>query len=716
MSDIHMKREGPAVVLAVVLACALWPATAGADQAADAFDAWNAAFLVQNSGQTYYATTVTTAGTMRSGTWVGALDIAVAEDAYQRTHSADDRQRVSALLTTFVAAEGTDWSQDTWDDDLAWMVIAVLRGYQITGDGSLLTIAENNWNVAYDRGWDTKYGGGGVWEDLGHVTPTFNQPSKCCLSNDPLIKMGLVLYRMTGNTSYLDKAEGMYAWIRSKLFDATTGLINECLAFKDANDTTGFVQTSDNAYNSGSFLEAADDLYRITGVQSYYDDALLTVTHRVTENPILHDNGQGERQWAYRFVKGLSEFATYQGLWPQYASWLQNNANAAWSQRDALNVTWNDWTNPTPLPGANGVAHSDDVVPLCTSSAAAIWQMLPPASAPPFSGVYELRNLASGLSLGVSGSANGGAVVQSVFDGGSESFWTLVPSSGGYYEIKNVSSGLLLDVQADSYALGATVVQALPEAHGQGNDQWLPVSNVDGSYSFFSLSSALALDDPQSSTAPGTSPDQWSGNGTMAQSFALISHVQVDAGASAGPDSSVDAAGMGSETGAGIDAGAGSGMAEIDAASADEASTSDAPSGGAGGIDASAGIAASGAPQSSAGALEAQRSGGCTSATTSRTGSSRAAITSGLLVLLALVAKRRCRSRRARGRRKKALVGAAGGAMRCVRDVTIPCKNAMPECKHGRPSAADSHAQRRNRRRLRHRLRPAGRKSHRRCV
>ena len=40
----------------------------------------------------YYATTVTTAGTTRQGTWVGALDIAIAEDRYLYTHSAADRR------------------------------------------------------------------------------------------------------------------------------------------------------------------------------------------------------------------------------------------------------------------------------------------------------------------------------------------------------------------------------------------------------------------------------------------------------------------------------------------------------------------------------------------------------------------------------------------------------------------------------------------------
>jgi predicted alpha-1,6-mannanase (GH76 family) len=535
MKRLSSSNRPLLVTCAAITISSAAASSARADRAADAFDAWNAAFLVTTGGSTYYSTTVTTAGTTRSGTWVGALDIAVAEDAYQNTHSAADRQLVSDLVTTFIAKEGTSWNGDTWNDDIAWMVIAVLRGYQITGNPQFLMVAETNWNMAYDRGWDTKYGGGGVWEDMNHVTPVFNQPSKCNLSNNPLIKTGLVLYRMTGDSTYLVKSQGMYAWIRKTLFDAQTGLVNECLAFKTPDDTAGFVQTSDNAYNSGSFLEAADGLYRATGDQSYLDDAVLAINHRIAKEPIMHDGGQGERQWQYRILRGLTEFANYHDKWSTYQTWLQNNANAAWTERDSLNITWNDWTQPTPLPGANGVTHDNDVVPLCTSSAAAVWQMFPPASSPSLSGIFEIRNSASQLSLTVGGASTGAAVVQQAFSGDAFALWNFVPGAGGYFAIQNVGSGLVIQIDAGSYALGAQVTQGRPAVNGQGNDWWLPVDGGDGSYFFYNLASTLALDDPGQSAAAETQFDQWAGNGTAAQKFTLIPHaVSGDGGADAG--------------------------------------------------------------------------------------------------------------------------------------------------------------------------------------
>ena len=55
-----------------------------------------------------------------------------------------------------------------------------------------------------------------------------------------------------------------------------------------------------------------------------------------------------------------------------------------------------------------------------------------------------------------------------------------------------------------------------------GNDQWLPVQNPNGTYSFFNLNSLQALDVPNGSTASGTQLDQWFGNSTSAQEFNLI--------------------------------------------------------------------------------------------------------------------------------------------------------------------------------------------------
>ena len=214
--------------------------------------AWNNAFLVQNNGQAYYTDELKSTGTERAGEWVQALDINVAQDVYDRTHAPADRQLADTLVTTLLADEGTDWtSWDGWNDNIAWMLTAVIRGYQQTGDPGWLTVAEDQWNATYNRGWTSD--GGGIWENS-------DQTSKCALSNDPMIFTAVWLYELTGDGSYLTRAEAIYSWVRATLVDPATGVVNECLSFPDGPGGPTSLSTSDNAYNAGSFIEAADNL------------------------------------------------------------------------------------------------------------------------------------------------------------------------------------------------------------------------------------------------------------------------------------------------------------------------------------------------------------------------------------------------------------------------------------------------------------------------
>ena len=68
------------------------------------------------------------------------------------------------LVTFMIMDNGRDWTPNSWNDDMAWMDLAVLRGYQSSGNPDWLTIAADNWNKTYDRGWSSP-GGGGIWED-----------------------------------------------------------------------------------------------------------------------------------------------------------------------------------------------------------------------------------------------------------------------------------------------------------------------------------------------------------------------------------------------------------------------------------------------------------------------------------------------------------------------------------------------------------------------
>ena len=487
------------------------PAQAAALPSPDTvFQAWNDNFLVQANGETYYTNQLKSQGTARAGTWIAALDIQVAQDVYERTRNAADRQRVQDLIATFLKYEGTDWtSWDTWNDDVAWMITTVLRGYQETGDTSLLNLATDQWNKTYDRGW-TGDGGGGIWEEMN------SKFSKCSLSNNPMISTAVSLYLITGDGNYLTKAQAIYDWVKKNIVNGSTGVVNECIAFPNGPGGATELQASDNAYNAGSFIEAADNLYRVTSNTMYRDDAQRTADHFLNTVPIVANNGGRGSSYQYWLFKGISDFCTDANLCSRYDAYMRSNATQAWNMRNSANLTWNDWTKPTNESNPDAFEMEGMV---------GLFQVLPNTDPSPFSGNYKIENVTSGLSLGVQGgsTANAAPIVQNPDDGSAGASWSFVPESNGYYEIKNANSGQLLNVSAGSGALGAVVVQWPAGGTSSGNDQWKPVANSDGTWSFYNRNSTLALDDPAGSTTAGTQFAQWSPNDSGNQRFRLVS-------------------------------------------------------------------------------------------------------------------------------------------------------------------------------------------------
>lgn len=361
------------------------PVDARTARAQAAFDAYNAAFLVRTNGQTYYKRSLNDSS--YAGSWVQALEIQLAADAYERTKSIVHKQLVSELITTFLAKENYNWALDTWNDDIAWMTIACLRAYRITGNTALLNKAVSAWNMAYNRGWDSALGGG-IWEEMNL------RDAKCALSNDPMIIAGAALYEITGEPAYLAKCQQIYTWVRNSIFNPANGQVYEGVR------SNGTVLVSDNVYNSGAFINAANCLYKITRDTNYFQDALLAAKHVMENNEILTHHGRGDSCWEDQLVRGLASFARDNGLWGLYGSWLAANADAAWdARRRDLNITWNSWTSPTP---------ADDCFSLECLSAAVIQQVLPALvpGAPEFVIQPADQITANGNTLTISARAN----------------------------------------------------------------------------------------------------------------------------------------------------------------------------------------------------------------------------------------------------------------------------------------------------------------------
>jgi sialate O-acetylesterase len=483
-------------------------------QRADAvFDAWNEAFLVRKKGQTYYVRTLKNLGTESEGSWVFALDVEVAEDAYERTRSPEHRQLLNDVLAGFLAQNNYDWTGDTWNDDVAWMTIALVRGYQLTGNKVYLDKAVKGWNIAYTRGWDTKYGGGGVWENMDNFVHGDGKADKLALSNTSLAIPGVMLYQITGDDSYLKKSEAMYDWIRKNVFNAKTGQVNEGVKWIIGKPDSGWLENSNNVYNSGTFVQAANELHRVTGDPAYYSDAVLAISH-IMKQPVIADKGRYQTQWQYRFIKGMSQFATDNGQWDKYYSWMMQNAEAAWNNRDSNNLTWNDWLHVTDDPKINACE---------TSSAVGIWQVLPPLDRPELSGKFLIQSAGSKLVLAPLSAKPGAPVMLEPSGGSTFAQWSFEPVGGGNFRIQNATDALSIAVDEASFQAGAKIVQQSLQNDRLGGDWWWVVKNSDGTYSFYNHNSNQAIEIPDRAASAGAHLTQNFANDSQAQRFTLIS-------------------------------------------------------------------------------------------------------------------------------------------------------------------------------------------------
>ncbi len=87
------------------------------------------------------------------GFWQEIEQIEGIEDANDRTGGTYNTQ-VTALLNGFVKAHGSKWSDNIYNDDIAWAVIAYTRGYQATGNTEFRTIAQSNFDMMFARAWN----------------------------------------------------------------------------------------------------------------------------------------------------------------------------------------------------------------------------------------------------------------------------------------------------------------------------------------------------------------------------------------------------------------------------------------------------------------------------------------------------------------------------------------------------------------------------------
>ncbi|KAI0799244.1 glycoside hydrolase family 76 protein [Xylaria sp. FL0064] len=358
-------------------------------------------------------------------------------DAFDRTGDPATQTLINNLLTTWLQNTPPPWSWDGWNDDIGWFTLALIRGYQITGNQEFLTQARYGFDYAFGRVWDTQYNGGGIWEqNEGYTTDL----SKCALSNDNLGKVACLIYQSTHNQTYLTQCRQIYDWVWNHLYDYTTGQVNACVA------PDGTVDHGTAAYSQGTFIDYANLLWKITGDQNVKNDArraLDFAKNQLTQNGIFSSTITADyfHTWADKVARGAGNFIRDNQLWNTYYSWM------------------NGWATPTP---------QDNTLITNQFVSAVAWLQYTPVTKPNnIANIHVITNQDTGLAIDSGGTfRNGNSVIQWGLNSGKSQQWQLTQNSDTSWNIVSLDTWQALDCPGGSNEQNLAMIQWQPNRNG----------------------------------------------------------------------------------------------------------------------------------------------------------------------------------------------------------------------------------------------------------
>lgn len=490
--------------LAILSAAPQIIAALSSGDAAAMYEAYNNAFLYTSGSTAYYKKTL--ADSDEDGSWTEDLDIDVVLDAYEVTGDGDKLALLSDLLTTWLTYNPSPWNGDGWNDDIGWYTLALMRGYQYTGNTNFFNQAKAGYDMAFARGWDTAHNGGGIWE----LQPEDDSSpaKKCVLSNNSLGRVACLIYQSTHDTTYLDQCTEIYDWVWHNLFVSSTGEVYGCI------EQDGTIDYGDDPYNQGAMADMANMLWLINNDETFLNDAKIAISYafdKVTANGIF-SSPSNTVGWTDDLTRGMGRTVWNNRLWSIYYPSMVDNANAiVQNKRADLGITWNGWDTPTP-----------EVDTLTTNQVAdaAAWLQWVPANQPnDIAGLHIITNVETGLAIDNMGTFGSGQTVnQWGVNDGQNQRWLLSQNSDTSWNIISTSTWQALDCPGGSNEENLTMIQWQPTRNN--NQRWWIDEQSDGTYKIWNQASQMALDGA-SATDNGAPLIQWGWNGGAQQRWNL---------------------------------------------------------------------------------------------------------------------------------------------------------------------------------------------------
>jgi predicted alpha-1,6-mannanase (GH76 family) len=231
-------------------------------------------FVQDNAGNTGY------------NYWPQAHTLDIFTDAFLRTKNEVYKQRMKSLLNGTRVTNGNKYTNEYYDD-MEWLALASLRGYQATNDNEYLDAASTLW-TDIKTGLNNNQGGGIAWRksQLDYK----NTPA-----NAPAIIFACRLYALKKNDADLTLAKSLYTWLSATLVDPSSGIIWDGIN----GNHDGQISKNKFTYNQGVYMGAALELYKVTNNADYLADAVRNATATINDTDIspgglLKSEGQGD--------------------------------------------------------------------------------------------------------------------------------------------------------------------------------------------------------------------------------------------------------------------------------------------------------------------------------------------------------------------------------------------------------------------------------------
>ena len=230
---------------------------------------------------------------------------------------------------------------DRYYDDNGLVGIDYIDSYNLTKNPQYLSKAKDVMTFI-ESGWTDDFGGGVSW-----LEGVRDQKPAC--SNGKATVLALKIYQASGEEKYLHYGMKSYNWMLAALRDDSLNIIWNSLLISENNKS--IVQKHAYTYNTGTMIQAAVRLYKITDNIKYLEDAqaLAEGSYRYyfdyTEKGIPYVK---DMPWftlvlfrGYHELYEIDNNAKYVNAVIERADWVWKNA------RDKEGLTYHDWSGRT---------------------------------------------------------------------------------------------------------------------------------------------------------------------------------------------------------------------------------------------------------------------------------------------------------------------------------------------------------------------------------